>query len=185
MSDNSSAFSDDVHDISNHQSDIDYQLPNVTLTTNPALGSPASSKASVPPSADDTPIHARDIRACMSDIYARFASFSTQFGGGSAPLLGDLGSVRRDPTSAPSDNVRPNPSFIQVSDEIRDSTHPSYGGSGLGFVSGPTVAPRAAEVVRHSEARVGDLRGSVTSYRSLHDKLATTRDAIAVFVKRA
>ena len=76
-----------------------------------------------------------------------------------------------------SDKPRPNPTYVQVSEEVG---HPSPS-EGLRFVSQPVPWSSVARAVLCGEERATDLQNQKTRFQEIKIKISSTRQAIAVF----
>ena len=112
-----------------------------------------------------------------STIFTKLHDISEELKGSSTPLSGNLGHDRRFSTASSSDKPRPNPTYVQVSEEVG---HPSPS-EGLRFVSQPVPGSGVARAVLCGEERATDLQNQKTRFQAIKNRISSTRQAIAVF----
>ena len=96
-----------------------------------------------------------------STIFTKLHDISEQLKGSSTPLSGNLGHDRRFSAASSSDKPRPNPTYVQVSEEVG---HPSPS-EGLRFVSQPVPGSGVARAVLCGEERATDLQNQKLGFR--------------------
>ena len=95
-------------------------------------------------------------------------------------MSGNLGHDRRFSAASSSDKPRPNPTYVQVSEEVG---HPSPS-EGLRFVSQPVPGSGVARAVLCGEEMATDLQNQKTRFQAIKIRISSTRQAIAVFRNR-
>ena len=115
-----------------------------------------------------------------STIFTKLHDISKQLKGSSTLLSSNLGHDRRFSAASSSDKPRPNPTYVQVSEEVG---HPSPS-EGLHFVSQPVPGSGVARAVLCGEERATDLQNQKTRFQAIKIRISSTRQAIAVFRNR-
>ena len=115
-----------------------------------------------------------------STIFTKLHDISEQLKGSSTPLSGNLGHDRRFSAASSSDKPMPNPTYVQVSEEVG---HPSPS-EGLRFVSQPVPGSGVARAVLCGEERATDLQNQKTRFQAIKIRISSTRHVIAVFRNR-
>ena len=110
-------------------------------------------------------------------MFTKLHDVSEQLKGSSILLSGNSGHDGRFSAASSSDKPRPNPTYVQVSEEVG---HPSPS-EGLRFVSQPVPGSGVARAVLCGEERATNLQNQKARFQAIKNRISSTQQAIAVF----